>query len=164
MRHAIWLTIALILGAVAGQAQDTPPPPGRHGGNPSERIEQWKKVRLIEILEMKEDQSVRFFARLNEHEARRRELMKAKGDALDRLDRLVRNRASAAELEKGIPDVFVADEKIREEQKRFLLGLTDVLTTEQRAKLLLFERQFEKELREAMREAQRKRWREEPKE
>jgi hypothetical protein len=152
-----------MLGSVAGRAQDPPPPTGRHGGNPSERIEQWKKVRLIEILDMKEDQSVRFFARLNEHDALRRELVKAKGEALDRLDRMVRNRASAAELEKGIPEVFTADEKIREEQKRFFSSLGDVLTTEQRAKLLLFERQFEKELREAMREAQRKRWREEPK-
>ena len=35
---------------------------------PFERIEHFKKVRLIEILDMKEEQSVRFFARLNEHE------------------------------------------------------------------------------------------------
>lgn len=126
---------------------------------PFERIEQWKKVRLIEILELKEDQSARFFARMGDHDRQRRELMHAKGEALDKVERLIRNRAAAADLEKVLPEVLAADDKIREEQRAFYTGLTDLLTVEQRAKLLLFERQFEKELREAMREAQKKRWR-----
>ena len=128
---------------------------------PFERIEQWKKVRLIEILELKEDQSARFFARMSDHDRQRRELMHAKGESLDKVERLVRNRAAASDLEKVLPEVLAADDKIREEQRAFYAGLSDLLTAEQRAKLLLFERQFEKELREAMREAQRKRWRQE---
>jgi hypothetical protein len=150
--------LLLVLLPVAALAQPPGPP---QDSRPFERIEQWKKVRLIEILDMKEDQSVRFFARLKEHDAQRRELHKAKGEALDRLDRLLRNRAAAAELEKAIPEVLAAGDKIQEEERRFFLSLGDVLSAEQQAKLVLFERQFEKELREAMREAQRKRWRQE---
>jgi hypothetical protein len=150
--------LLLFLLPLAGFAQPPGPP---EGARPFERIEQWKKVRLIEVLDLKEDQSARFFARLKEHEAQRRELHKAKGDALDRLDRLVRNHAAAAELEKAIPDVLAVDDKMHDEQSKFFLSLGDILTVEQRAKLVLFDRQFEKELRDAMREAQRKRWRQE---
>ncbi len=155
MRTSLVLLLVLPLVALA----QPPGPP--EGSRPFERIEQWKKVRLIETLDLKEDQSVRFFARLNEHDAQRRQLHKARGEALDRLDRLVRNHGSAAELEKAIPEVQAASEKISEEDRRFFSSLNDILTVEQRAKLVLFERQFEKELREAMREAQRKRWRQE---
>jgi hypothetical protein len=150
--------LLLILLPLAGLAQPPGPP---EGSRPFERIEQWKKIRLIEILDMKEDQSVRFFARLNEHDVHRRELHKAKGEALDRLDRLVRNHAAAAELERAIPEVMATGDRIHEEEQKFFLSLGDVLSADQRAKLALFERQFEKELREAMREAQRKRWRQE---
>ena len=160
MRKVSWLISVIVVAGTWGAAQDAPPPPVP-GDRPHERIEQWKKVRLIEILDLKEDQSVRFFARLKEHDASRRELMKEKGEALDRLDRLVRNKASDADLEKAFPDVMAVDDRMREEQRKYFAGLADLLTPEQRAKLLLFERQFEKELREAMREAQRKRWRQE---
>lgn len=110
---------------------------------------------------MKEEQSARFFARLNEHEVQRRTLHREKGEILDRLDRLVRNHAEGAELEKVIPEVLSVDDRIHAEQNRFVLSLGDILTVDQRAKLILFDRQFEKELRDAMREAQRKRWRQE---
>ncbi len=152
------LSFFLLLFPLVAFAQ---PPAPIEGSRPFERIEQWKKIRLIEILDMKEDQSARFFARLNEHDTQRRELHKEKGEVLDRLDRLVRNRASAAELEKAIPEVLAVDDRIHDEQNKFLLSLGDILTVDQRAKLVLFERQFEKELRDAMREAQRKRWRQE---
>ncbi len=152
------LWVLLLLLPLAAFAQPPGPPPG---ARPFERIEQWKKLRLIEVLDMKEEQSARFFARLNEHEAQRRELHKEKGEVLDKLDRLVRNHAEAAELEKVIPQVLAVDDRIHDEQNKFFLSLGDILTVDQRAKLLLFDRQFEKELRDAMREAQRKRWRQE---
>jgi Spy/CpxP family protein refolding chaperone len=130
---------------------------------PAERIGHLKKVRLIEMLELKEEQSVRFFARLNEHEALKRDLMKEKSKVLDKIERLVRNNSDSVEFEKLFPEVIARDMKIGEEKLKFFNGLTDILTAQQRGKLLLFERYFEKELREAIRDAQRRRHRmEEP--
>ncbi len=133
------------------------PPGPPQGGRSYERIQQWKKIRLIELLQMNEDQSVRFFARMNEHDAERRAMMREKSEMLDRVERLVRNRAEPSEFEKAIPDILTAEDQIRAEQRKFYLSLSDILTPEQRAKFLLFERQFERELREAMREAQKRR-------
>ena len=126
---------------------------------PFERIEHFKKVRLIEMLDMKEDQSVRFFARLNEHEKAKRDLIKEKMDALDKIERLVRNHAEAKEYGSVFPEVIAINEKIAQEDQKFFNGLPDILSVEQQGKYLLFERQFERELREAMRDIQHRRMR-----
>ena len=142
-----------LLACAQGTGQGEP----QGGDRPSERIENLRKVRLVEILELKEDQSVRFLARMNEHDAARRNLMKERGDALDRLERLIRNKADDGEYEKAFADVAAVDDKIAAERRSFFAGLSDILTPTQRAKMLIFERRFERELREAMREAQRRR-------
>jgi molybdopterin converting factor small subunit len=150
-----FIPLLLIPAAIFAQA-------GRQGDRPSdqrpfERIEQLRKVRLIEILDMKEEQTVRFFARLNEHDNARRDLMKEKGEALDRVERLIRNKAEEKEYQKAFDDVVVADDRLIAEQRKFFAGLSEILSVQQRGKLLIFERRFERELREAMREAQRHR-------
>jgi hypothetical protein len=99
---------------------------------------------------------------MNEHELARRDLVKEKGDALDRLERLVRNKAEDKEFDQAFADVLSIDDRLIAEQRKFFAGLTDILTAQQRGKYLLFERRFEKELREAMREAQRRRRQPEP--
>jgi hypothetical protein len=152
---ALFLFLPLLLMTRVAHAQ----PFGPEGERPFERIERFKKMRLIEMLDMKEEQSVRFFARLNEHDNAKRDLMKAKMDLLDKIDRLVRNHADAKEFESMFPDVAAANVKIFDEDQKFFNGLTDILTAEQRGKLLLFERHFEQELRDAMREVQKRRHR-----
>lgn len=153
MKSLVITCLVVVFCAACAPAQ-----PSQGGeGRPFERIEQWKKIRLGEVLDLKEEQSVRFFARLNEHEGRRRDLFKERGDVLDRIERLVRNHGDETEIQKEMDNVSTVDGKMMEEGKKFLGSLGDILTVEQRAKLLLFERRFEKELREAMREAQRRR-------
>ncbi len=153
MKSVLAIVFALLLSGSA-PAQEMGPPRGpRH----FERIEQLKKVRLIELLDLKEEQSVRFFARLNEHDKAKQALMEEKNDALDRLERLIRNRGNEADFMKLFAEVRDANRRIAELNESFFDGLTDILSTEQRAKLLLFERHFAKELREAMMEVQRRR-------
>jgi hypothetical protein len=142
----------------------TSPPPlveaqpfRQEGGRASERVEQLKKLRLIETLNMTEEQSVRFFARLNEHEKMRRDLMDRKTEVLDRLDRMVRNEVEESEYRSMFPEVLAIDSELAAEDNRFFEKLNDILSEEQRAKFLLFGRQFQKELREALREVQRRR-------
>lgn len=129
-------------------------PPGRP---PLERIERFKKMRMLEMLELGEEQSARFIARYNEQEQKRRELMKQRDELLDRLEQLLRAKADESEYQKLFIEIIDINRRIGEERLAFFNGLSDLLTIEQRAKLLLFERRFENELREAMREAQQRR-------
>jgi Spy/CpxP family protein refolding chaperone len=148
----------LVMWSVVAMAQ--PPGPGWGQERPSfERIQQLMKIRMVETLDLKEEQSVRFIARFNEYEKRRRELMKLKSDALDRLEKLVKDGADDRELEKALPEVFSIDAQIMEQRTKFQNGFSDILTVTQRAKLVLFERKFERELRDAVRETQKRRMR-----
>jgi hypothetical protein len=151
-RFAFVLLLPSMLFAQSGQQGDA-----QGTDRPYERIESLRKVRLVEILELKEDQSVRFLARMNEHDNARRAMMKERGEALDRLERLIRNKAEDAEYEKAFADIAAVDDKLTTDRRSFFGGLSDILTPTQRAKMLIFERRFERELREAMREAQRRR-------
>jgi len=120
-------------------------------------VEQWKKLRMIEMLDLNEENSVRFFARLNEHEKQEKELMKQKGDALNRIERLVRLEAEDEEYGEVFEEIALMDANLQNLQQEFFVGLQDILTTEQRGKLLLFERHFDRQLRGALREMGRRR-------
>jgi hypothetical protein len=149
------MLVSLLLTAALAFAQG--PGPGFPGERPIERLENLRKVRMIEMLDLKEDQSVRFFARLNDHEKTRKDLRKQKNDVLDKIERLVRNHADGQEYEPLFSDVLTLDQKVGDENRSFFESLKDLLTTEQRGKLILFERKFEGELREAMREGRQRR-------
>jgi hypothetical protein len=152
--------VALITLAVASpvRAQEGGPPDEPGGpGRPFERIQQLRKVRLVEMLELKEDQSVRFIARYNAFEEQRKKAMAERGEAMDRLERLVRNKADSTEYARAFGEIMKIDDAMVDQRKQFFLGLNDLLTIDQRAKMMLFERRFQKELREAMREAAHRR-------
>lgn len=143
-----------VLAASSLGAQPEPPGPGPR---PTERIEQWRKIRLIEMLDLKEEQSVRFIARMNDYEKRRQEMMKEKGEVLDRLERMVRVGAPEDQFRQAFASVDSVNARLANSQREYFRGLKDVLTVDQQAKLLLFERRFDMELREAMKDLQRRR-------
>ncbi|MGB6032974.1 MAG: hypothetical protein WBH55_09080, partial [Bacteroidota bacterium] len=101
--------------------------------------------------------SIRFFARLNEHEKQKKELMKKKGDALDKIDRLIRIEAADEEFGEVFAEISSVNGNLVQMQNGFFEGLQDILTTEQRGKLLLFERHFDRQLRNAVRELHNRR-------
>ncbi len=150
------MMIALVLGLLAVQAQAQP---GRPGDPRFERVEQLRKVRMIDELGLKEEQSVRFFARLSEFDKRRRDLMHERHEMLNKLEQMIKDNADEKELEKMFPVMAGLEQRMAEEKARFFASLSDVLSVQQRAKLLTFERTFEKELREAVRDTQRRRMR-----
>jgi Spy/CpxP family protein refolding chaperone len=146
------LSVVFLFVLVASVVYAQPP-----GGPPLERIERFKKMRMLEMLELNEEQSVRFIARYNEHENKRRDLMRQRDEVLDKIERLLRIKADAKEYEKLFTEVVEINRRMGEDRLNFFNSLSDLLTIEQRAKLLLFERRFENELREAMREARERR-------
>lgn len=148
--------VGLLVFSTALWAQ--PPGPGPAPDKQSfERIQQLMKMRMVETLDLKEEQSVRFIARFNEHDKIRHDLMKQKGEVLDRIEKMLKDGASERDLEKVIPEALGIDSKLMEERSKFVNSLSDILTVTQRAKLLLFERRFERELRDAVRETQHRR-------
>ena len=127
-------------------------------GPAAERIAQYKKIRLMEVVQMNEEESVRFFARYNKHEENMRDIGRERNDLIDRLQKLSKSNSNDAALENVIKDISMSEEKLLEERTKFLKELRDILSLKQLSQFIVFERNFNKNLRELMRDIARNRW------
>lgn len=113
---------------------------------PREKIEQLEKVKLIDALDMDEQTTLKFFARRNEFRNR----MDALNDSLDSIvdvlesDFSGKNNTNYKELINNYLDI---EKKIATEHTRFINSLYDILSIEQVAKLIVFEKRFREEIR-----------------
>jgi len=154
MTRRLHLIVLLSIGMVPVLVAQGIPPGGPRA---AERIEQLKKVRMIEALDLTEDQSIRFFARLHEHEKEKQALLDDKTATLDKLERLIRNDADDEEYNELFPLIAQSDAEITKSDTRFFESLDDLLSESQRAKYLLFGRQFHRELQDALKFMHRRR-------
>jgi hypothetical protein len=140
---AIYFVLFLLI-VPALEAQDQ----GLRRGPASERIEQFKKVRLMESLKMDEETSIRFFARYDKYH----------NALIDQLQNLTKSDASNSDIEKAINDIGLSEEKIAETRTKFLGELKDVISVKQIAEYVVFERNFNRNLREIMQDIAKGRW------
>ncbi len=122
------------------------PPEGRR----PERLEKFRKMRLVEVLKLNEDESVRFFAKQSAHEDKMHDLMKTRNTVLDDLDNAVRSQTDTKKIDQLSNQVLDLDQKIFAERRRFQDEIHGFLTPDRFAKYLVFERNFQREVREAL--------------
>ncbi|MGD0590375.1 MAG: hypothetical protein ABSA44_06200 [Bacteroidota bacterium] len=127
-------------------------------GPAAERIAQYKKLRLMEVVQMNEETSVRFFARYNRHEENIRVIGREQDELIDQLQKLIKSNSDDAALENVIKDIGMSEEKVLEERTKFIKELRDILSLKQMSQFIIFERNFNKNLRELMRDVARDRW------
>ena len=158
MRHlsTILLLLALLILVESAPAQRRRPPGGRDKPLP-ERIDRFKKMRLVEVLDLKEEEAVRFFSKQHEHDKKLHDLTVARQDAIDNVGEKVRGKADPNEYQKLVDEILDIDQKMFTERRRFQDELRSSLTPEQFAKFLVFERNFNQHLRDAMEGMRRER-------
>jgi len=121
-----------------------------------EKLEQLKQMRLIETLDLDEEQSVRFFAKQKEHQQTTRDLTERRSNSLDNLASLIDVTEKSAELEAEIAEILKTDQAIHRERRRYQDEMREFLSEATFAKLLLFEREFEDKVRRAVGEVTRR--------
>jgi len=122
-----------------------------------DRIESYKKVRMLEVLKLGEDQSVKFVSRYNKHQDTMHGVEKERNELVDKLDEQARSDAQDADYDQTFSSLLDLDKKISGERLHFLDEIKEVLSHKQIAEYIVFERNFAKELRQAIREVQRER-------
>jgi len=153
--QAVALIFFLILMVCSNLlAQDQPP----MRGPAAERIELFKKVRLMESLKMDEGTSIRFFARYNRYTESLRAIQKDHNALVDQLQKLTNSNASNSDIEQAIKDIGMIEEKIAETRSKFLGELKEVISIKQIGEYVVFERNFNRNLREIMRDIAKERW------
>lgn len=116
---------------------------------PKEKIAQLEKVKIIELLNMDEETSVRFFSRHNEYKRKIEEIHNQIEERISIIEELIEsgNQTSGAEYKKQLNEYWKLETELTAERKRFYDSLAGLLTDEQISKLVIFERRFREELR-----------------
>ena len=114
-----------------------------------EKFEQLEKIKLIETLELDEETTLRFFARRTEHRKQQDEIQQTIQQKIDDLDVIFKSGrvATVDEIKKIINEINDLQNKYDKNRVEFINSLSDIMSYEQIAKLMIFEKKFRNELR-----------------
>ena len=117
-----------------------------------EKLEQLEKIKLIESLDMDEDTSIRFFARRNESKREIQELETKTDDIIFELEKSFNSEDKYKDEKQKqlISEMLKNREAIEMRRNQFINSLDDILSTEQIAKLIVFEKRFREEIRNVL--------------
>ncbi|MGA8264051.1 MAG: hypothetical protein WB779_06395 [Ignavibacteriaceae bacterium] len=143
-------TLLIIISIVSPSfAQDKGPDSDRRGMG---KIEELEKIKLIDVLQMNEETTLKFFARRNEYQRKVKDLISSADTQLGKISDYVKNNGdkNSAEMKKMIAGYLSYGEAIAKEKTNFINSLNDILSYEQISKLLVFEKHFREELRKIL--------------
>jgi Spy/CpxP family protein refolding chaperone len=146
MKTKIVILFILIAGTVFSQGFR------KHQFGPKERMEQLEKIKLLEVLDLDEETSVRFFARRNEFKEEHHKVMEERQALIFEMEQALRNEKSTDEYnyEETIEKLAELEKKFIQQRIDFINSLDDILTVKQKAKLVVFESKFMGEVRKAL--------------
>lgn len=134
-------------------SQDVPPRLGPAG----ERLEQFKKVQLLEALKLDEEMSVRFLVRYNKHQEAIRDVNQKRNVLIDQLQTMSMSSTNDGDIDKTIKELIATDTKITDARNKFVSELKEVISMKQIARLIVFERNFYRDIRDIVRDLAKER-------
>jgi len=139
----VFLVILFITGIIEVQyAQDMI----RHK-LPHKRLEELEKIKLLEVLEMNEETTLKFFSRRNAHMERLMELNEQIQYKSEEIRELIKDNSDKQELKNSVKEYLELESKLPKEKSDFVNSLSDILNEKQIAKLVIFEKKFREEIR-----------------
>ena len=147
MKRLMFILVVVSFACLMAQGQNRP-----LGPRQVERVEQFKKIKLMDALKLDEESSIRFFAKYNKHQEAMREINMKREGMIDQLQAMRKSGSSDAELEKVIKDLISMDAKVTEARNKFVEELKSVLSVKQIVDYLVFERNFLQNIRQLMQE------------
>ena len=118
-------------------------------GEMRERMAQLEKIKLIEVLNMDEETTLRFFSRRAEFQKKHEELRENIDTKIDQLEATLKGTRmiTDVELKTMIDEILEHHLAFENERADFINSLSDILSLEQIARYVVFEKRFKDELR-----------------
>ena len=134
-------------------------PPGMMGRRPfsqgrgeGKHLEQFRMLKLLELLDLGEDQEVAFITSFRSYRRALRQLDEQKGKLLAELaGGLKDNTVSEREIDRHIGEIMRLEQERRQRMDDFLNEARRVLTPQQTGKFVIFQERFELELLDKVR-------------
>lgn len=145
MKKVLFILILMILFSFSYYAQSG-------GHQPPDKktlakIEQLEKAKIIEILNIDEEVSIRLFARRNEHKAKMKKYYEERDQVMKNIENAIKkNDGKDSFYREEIDKLISIEHKLGKERVSFLKSLTDILDSGQIAKYSYFEYKLRREL------------------
>ncbi len=114
-----------------------------------ERMAELEKIKLIEVLEMDEETTLRFFSRRTDFKKQHDNLREQLDEKIDLLETTLKSARMVTdeELKSMIDDIGEINLKLEKQRIQHIKSLNDLLTYDQIGRYIVFERRFREELR-----------------
>ncbi len=122
-----------------------------------ERFEELRMIKLMEALQLDEETSVRFVKRYHQHQDEMKSLLKERGLKIDQLEEAIKNQKDD-DCEQLLNEVLALEKKASDKRIDFIKSLSSILTKQQQARFVIFDRNFDRDLRDMVQQ-QQKSWR-----
>lgn len=122
-----------------------------------ERLESFKKVRMLETLKLDEQTGLKLVNKYTKHREMVKDIEQQRSKIIDKLEEQVKGNVSDAEYQKTFSEFIDIESKIAEARGKFLIELKEILTSKQIAEYMIFERNFARDLRDIMKDLQKER-------
>lgn len=141
------LLLGIVLLSSKGRSQPDQVYPAKRDAK-LERVRMLRTWKLIDALDLTEEQSTSFFPLLKAFDKRQDALKEQKKRLVRELDRIAESETSTEEaLRKAIEDYRKVEAELFTNHKQFYDDAGHILTLKQQAKLLVFEEHFQEHLR-----------------
>jgi hypothetical protein len=154
--------IVLLTGVTAGASKEAAEKrrpaqsriPGRERSK--EMLETIRTVRTIETLKLTEQQIAQFLPKQRQMKEMRENYFKVRKAKVEKLAKLLESKASPRVLEKALAEMKADEEIFQAENKALRAEIDSILSPEQRARLIIFERDFRKEMRKMLKRSSKR--------
>ena len=120
-----------------------------------DRIEEFKKLKMIEELNLNEDESIKFYSRYNNLTNSFRDIEKERRKSITELEKILNDPSKTAELEKKVEYIVSLEEKALGNRVSFMNDIKKILSLEKVARYIIFERNFQRELQEIVKDVRK---------
>lgn len=116
--------------------------------NQRKKLEEFKKLKLIETLDLSEDESTRFFALYNEHRKKVQNIQRERDKVIDQLEKMTKDESKFQqkkfeELEARLNSL---EQELFRNRSEFHSNIKNVLSPYKVARFYVFEREFMREV------------------
>lgn len=117
-----------------------------------EKIEQLENAKLIKLLDLKEEDAIRFFSRRKEYQQHMRGFLQQRREIIDNTHELLREdeKGNQKKLKDKIDEIFELESQIFREKRGYYKSLQDIISPKQILQLMSFEERFRREVREKL--------------
>ena len=144
-RHLLLALLITLTASFSFQTLSAQGPPGGHA-KMRKRIEDLRKVKLLDILNLQGEQVEEFFAIYNRNQAKFHELRQEIDSKSNALQEAIEEGASDSDLELKTKKLRVAVQAMEESIENRFDDVRTVLSTKQYAQYVVFESRFRDEL------------------